>query len=359
MALPRLSLAEVQSERIARRVLRESLDFSRLEGVLREVFAVELEDCGARQSYAPAESLGANATLTVRTLSAWVSVQPALASLLLSRLMTKQVTLEQPNPLEGALLGAWHAIVDQVATRLAVGEPPGMPTASPRAPSGPGWCIQFWLRLDGVTYRGQSLLQASSASSVTPNVCTSEHFRTSSVPLELRLVLASTVCERETLRSLQLGDVFIPQPWSVNERLEGEAVLCAPGAERGIRVALSRPSLELRNDTPWTLCIEGPAELPHEPSEPAPAERTKEPMMSTETDTLHDAVADAPVLVRVEVGSVTMSAREWVTLSPGDVIGMGSPLNQPVVLRVAGHQVAEGELVNIDGELGVRVTKLA
>jgi flagellar motor switch/type III secretory pathway protein FliN len=53
-----------------------------------------------------------------------------------------------------------------------------------------------------------------------------------------------------------------------------------------------------------------------------------------------------------------MSAREWLNLAPGDVVATGNALSSPVVLRVAGQQVASGELVNLEGELGVRITKL-
>jgi flagellar motor switch/type III secretory pathway protein FliN len=73
---------------------------------------------------------------------------------------------------------------------------------------------------------------------------------------------------------------------------------------------------------------------------------------------LTDAVLDSPVVVRVEVGAVSMSAREWAELAPGDVIETGRRIAEPVVLRVAGREVARGELVNLEGELGVRIREL-
>jgi flagellar motor switch/type III secretory pathway protein FliN len=68
-----------------------------------------------------------------------------------------------------------------------------------------------------------------------------------------------------------------------------------------------------------------------------------------------EAVLDAPLVVRVELGAVTMSAREWAALRPGDVVAVGRRVSEPVVLRVAGMVVARGELVDIEGELGVRI----
>jgi flagellar motor switch protein FliM len=68
-----------------------------------------------------------------------------------------------------------------------------------------------------------------------------------------------------------------------------------------------------------------------------------------------DVVLDAPLVVRVELGAVTLTAREWAALRPGDVIELGRRVSEPVVLRIAGILVAQGELVDIEGELGVRI----
>ena len=53
-----------------------------------------------------------------------------------------------------------------------------------------------------------------------------------------------------------------------------------------------------------------------------------------------------------------MTARELVELSPGAVLPLGRPLAGPVELVVGGKVVAIGELVDIEGELGVRLVQL-
>ena len=63
-------------------------------------------------------------------------------------------------------------------------------------------------------------------------------------------------------------------------------------------------------------------------------------------------------MVRVELGAVSMSAREWAQLGAGDVIETAQRIAEPVVLRVAGREVGRGELVNVDGQVGVRIQKL-
>jgi flagellar motor switch/type III secretory pathway protein FliN len=71
-----------------------------------------------------------------------------------------------------------------------------------------------------------------------------------------------------------------------------------------------------------------------------------------------DAVLEAPIVVRIEIGTVTLSAREWAGIRPGDVISAGQRIAEPAILRVGGREVARGELVNVDGELGVRIQRI-
>jgi type III secretion system YscQ/HrcQ family protein len=74
--------------------------------------------------------------------------------------------------------------------------------------------------------------------------------------------------------------------------------------------------------------------------------------------TLTEAALEAPVVVRIELGAVSMTAADWAKLRPGDVIDSGRRLAEPVVLRVGGRVVARGELVDVEGDLGVRVREL-
>jgi flagellar motor switch/type III secretory pathway protein FliN len=72
---------------------------------------------------------------------------------------------------------------------------------------------------------------------------------------------------------------------------------------------------------------------------------------------LVDVLGDVPVVVRIELGVATLKAREWSALRPGDVISAGGKLGAPVTLRVSGLAVAEGELVDLEGEVGVRIRR--
>ncbi len=67
---------------------------------------------------------------------------------------------------------------------------------------------------------------------------------------------------------------------------------------------------------------------------------------------------ELPVQVTCEIGQVTMTGREVLELRPGAVLPVGRPLAGPVDLTVAGRVIARGELVDVEGEIGVRVTEV-
>jgi len=70
-------------------------------------------------------------------------------------------------------------------------------------------------------------------------------------------------------------------------------------------------------------------------------------------------LGELPVEVVCELGRVTLSGRELLELRPGAVLPAGRPLAGPVDLTVGGRVVARGELVDVEGEIGVRVTQLS
>lgn len=87
---------------------------------------------------------------------------------------------------------------------------------------------------------------------------------------------------------------------------------------------------------------------------PTPAGRTTEPAPA-QTEHL---LRELPVQLTCEIGRVTLSAREVLELRPGAVLPVGRPLAGPVDLTAGGRVLARGELVDVEGEIGVRITEL-
>jgi flagellar motor switch protein FliM len=71
-----------------------------------------------------------------------------------------------------------------------------------------------------------------------------------------------------------------------------------------------------------------------------------------------ERLAALEVEVAAEIGRVVLSGREIAALAPGAVVELRRPLGGPVDLVVQGRLVARGELVDVDGEVGVRVVEV-
>lgn len=71
-----------------------------------------------------------------------------------------------------------------------------------------------------------------------------------------------------------------------------------------------------------------------------------------------EAAGDVPVELVVELARFEMPLAEIAALAPGEVLGTGRALGERVLLRAGDRVVATGELVDVEGELGVRVLSL-
>lgn len=197
------------------------------------------------------------------------------------------------------------------------------------------------LALGGVTHV-RAFFPSSLLSAATPRWDNEALHGLGDLPLSLPLVacrLAATAAEVATVR---LGDIWVlGDAWGLGPRasLRGDAVLCDPSSECALGVRLEGDGR--------VVLREGREEMSWSPM------RDK----SVPDTGLVEAIADVPVVVRVEIGIARMTAREWSGLRAGDVIGLGSKIGDPVTLRVSGLAVAEGELVDLDGEVGVRVRR--
>jgi flagellar motor switch/type III secretory pathway protein FliN len=156
------------------------------------------------------------------------------------------------------------------------------------------------------------------------------------LPLEVPVVAcacASTVAE---VASLGVGDVLVPGPWPLKRASAG---LCGPvhlapaGGDVGFAAHLGDDG---------NLVLGGGATTMD---------------ASTGKAGLVDAMGDVPVVIHVEIGEARMAAREWARLGAGDVVALGRRIGEKVVLRVGGVPVARGDLVDVEGEVGVRIVE--
>ena len=71
-----------------------------------------------------------------------------------------------------------------------------------------------------------------------------------------------------------------------------------------------------------------------------------------------ELATDLEIPLAIVAGDVSVSARSLLELAPGQVLSLGRSLGGPVELRAGARTLARGELVEVEGELGVRITEL-
>jgi flagellar motor switch/type III secretory pathway protein FliN len=268
-----------------------------------------------------------------------------LVARLVSFALNREVSLVNPlSPVEPEILGAVAAIVAKIV------EDSGLDLDVQFADD----CLEIpdarRVRLNATLHIGSAaypLVFGIALQLLAPAELPADRIRLAALgalPLELSLVVGKSTVARDELCRLAPGTAFLTGAglW-VNDALVGHAVMIAPGAERGLRVQLQPGGKIVLGDSPVTLNHD----------DPNPTR-----VLDGETSDLTDTLFDAPVVLRVELGTVSLSAREWAGLRTGDVIETRQSLGAEVTLRVAGQALAKGELLNIEGELGVRITKL-
>jgi len=82
------------------------------------------------------------------------------------------------------------------------------------------------------------------------------------------------------------------------------------------------------------------------------------PMKSDESETNIMLAEGIDVELVVELGRVEMTAAEVMNLGKGDVVTLRRALVKPVDLRVGGKLLGRAELVDVDGEAGIRIVEL-
>ena len=73
----------------------------------------------------------------------------------------------------------------------------------------------------------------------------------------------------------------------------------------------------------------------------------------------NDVLASAPIEIVAELGRVSLRADEVVALDAGSILTFGALSPARIELRVGDQTWATGELVNVEGQLGVQLLSVA
>jgi type III secretion system YscQ/HrcQ family protein len=103
------------------------------------------------------------------------------------------------------------------------------------------------------------------------------------------------------------------------------------------------------------LSLTAPIQRQRLPREALPVNPSQDTSNTSPTD---PSPTDVPVTLVVELGRINLPLRRLADLKPGDVLELGRHAKEPVELTSGGRLIARGELVQIDTELGIRVTNV-
>jgi flagellar motor switch/type III secretory pathway protein FliN len=370
-ALDRLPRAEVRAARQAREQLLPWLDPASIAAAAARLLGVpvEIQVRATRALAAPPPAPGAPGTPGTRRAAGvrvclgldaerpWriaVDLETSLAVRLCTAVLGQPAGFVDPGASASPeVAGAAAALVIAAARRTGRGAAWRLAQA---APSSPCAVVSALVIIGDEVFEAIASVPLSAPSPGPPPFTRAALSALGELPLTLPVVGAAVELPRASLEALVPGAALAPGPGWLLRRgrsgaLEGRAALVAGASEVGLEVEVrgglgQGPSLVL---TPRSAALPWDALAHSMPDHDAPGTPPHE------LPDAPQALEDAPVVLRIEVATVTLTARAWAQLSAGDVVATGVRLGEPVSLRAGGVTFARGELCDLEGELAVRI----
>lgn len=191
---------------------------------------------------------------------------------------------------------------------------------------------------------------------------------------EYRVVIGSSTLDGASLASLERDDIVLFDRLQIAG--DGTPVGSGPsvfvGAGNGLRLRGKIDDNGFNGN--WVLHLDdivseqsrrvfAPAKFNMENEEKEEVEAIEETSVEDANDDSEDlspALENVQVGLRVEIAGSRISLREIQELRAGQIIALGCGPNDPVRLVVDGgnEPIASGELIEIEGQLGIRLTKV-
>jgi flagellar motor switch/type III secretory pathway protein FliN len=290
-----------------------------------------------------------------RTGEALLQVESALAATLVARAIERAPAfLHRVGAESPAIAGGFAALVAVAARRACASVPLRVLSAGPAVElqaqlGSPADFVAMALTVTVAddAYAATLILCTRLALSAPEPPWTRDGLRAlGTTPLAVPVVATAFQATVSDVASLRSGDALIPPQWPLarvgdgSRDWAGRLMIAPPTGALGVTCDLSDKGQLVLGGQARALWV-----------------REAEMVEPDESSDLVSAMGDVPVLVRVEIGEACMAAREWAALERGDVIALGRRIGERVVLRVGGVPVASGELVEIEGTVGVRIVE--
>lgn len=155
----------------------------------------------------------------------------------------------------------------------------------------------------------------------------------------------------------QIEDIEAFEEWEAGD----EASEVQPGAQD----EFSEADISMSDDLSYSE-LDMPAAEEEKPPSPTPQAPQAQPVQAEPpavaeeefSDALLDLAPDVPANLVAVIGKTSTNVGELMNMRIGHVIDLGRPPGETVDLVVNGRLIARGELVDIDGQLGVRILKM-
>ena len=178
---------------------------------------------------------------------------------------------------------------------------------------------------------------------VSPHVAEEQRrVRAGQLPIVARVELAVTSLAASAIGTLSVGDAVV---------FEGMSALVLSAESWDARLVVGEGATHTA--APLQVSASGVGILQGGFIRTGPGVTEEERMDATKTTIL----AAIPIEVVAELGRIALRGDEVMGLAAGAVLTIGARRRQ-VTLRVGGEAWAEGEIVDVEGELGVRVLRL-
>lgn len=182
------------------------------------------------------------------------------------------------------------------------------------------------------------------------------------VPMLLRAELGCTRISLDELHALSLADVVLLDSNFIGAQ---RSLWLSADGQAGLYVqlpAIQTPSTSTSTPTStsqaatsdfltvlhsWSALMSAPAPLD-----------SADGATATTATTAAATLQALPVRLSFDLGEVSLSLAQLQALQPGQTLSLGHPLTGAVRIRANGALVGEGDLVEIDGQLGISVRTL-
>jgi type III secretion protein Q len=163
------------------------------------------------------------------------------------------------------------------------------------------------------------------------------------LPVNFQIAAGWTTMSLRSISRLKLHDVILLDECLIGG--EEAQVMIRLGERWGVRGRLSGSTITI---TDWLDEIMNETDDFDEPDEYDDHE-----FESEATEDTADGLDKIPVRMHFDLGERVMTFAELRALAPGYVIELGREVRRSVAIRVNGRKIGEGELVDIDGYVGV------